>query len=246
MKLGLSKFVGRLTNRLRFGSTKRLYCKRADLAARFIRSCGIEIGALQNPLELPPHVKVRYVDRFDTHELRRRYPELQDQEIVHVDIIDDGETLKSIADASVDFVICNHLLEHCQNPIGAIKNWLRVIREGGILFVSVPDKRFTFDRDRPVTDLEHIIRDWREGPRWSRMQHYAEWAGLVERIPESSVLDRASKLTRLNYSIHFHVWTDREFGDLLHYCASELDLAFEMHVFQRNGIEIVAILERKF
>ena len=41
---------------------------------------------------------------------------------VPVGCIDDGERLGKIADASQDFVIANHFLEHCQDPILALLN----------------------------------------------------------------------------------------------------------------------------
>jgi ferredoxin len=38
---------------------------------------------------------------------------------VEVDVVDDGERLESFADASLDFVVSSHFLEHCQDPIRA-------------------------------------------------------------------------------------------------------------------------------
>jgi predicted SAM-dependent methyltransferase len=65
-------------------------------------------------------------------QLKQTYPELGDYGLVEVDIVDDGENLSSVLDASVDFIIANHMIEHCQNPIFAIENWLRVLKLGGI------------------------------------------------------------------------------------------------------------------
>jgi ubiquinone/menaquinone biosynthesis C-methylase UbiE len=41
-----------------------------------------------------------------------------------------------LADSSQDFVIANHLLEHLPDPIGALKEWYRVLRAGGTLFLG--------------------------------------------------------------------------------------------------------------
>ena len=203
-RLGIS-----ICNRLRFGSPRNLYRERSVLAALFIHGTGIEIGALHHPLDMPASVEVQYVDRLSTPDLVSHYPELDGESIVQVDIVDDGKTLESIADASQGFVIANHLLEHCPDPIGALGNWLRVLRIGGIVFLSVPDKRYTFDRNRPVTKLEHIIRDWREGPQWSRKQHYEEWARLVESVSflNKSNSKRSHSLNRTHRSIFmFEPW----------------------------------------
>jgi SAM-dependent methyltransferase len=243
MELGC--LIRRLLNRIRYGGSQRLLRRRVELATKYIRGSGIEIGALHHPVELPLDAKVSYVDRFDNHQLRRQFPELQSEDFVSVDIIDDGETLNSIPDASVEFVICNHLLEHCQDPIGTVGNWLRVLKEEGVLFLSVPNKRYTFDCHRPVTDLDHFLQDWREGPTWSRMQHYEEWAIFVDRVPDADVMRRASALSQSDDSIHFHVWTLPTFRAFVRLCRAELDYGFDILELEQNGIEVIVILKRR-
>ncbi len=240
----LNSLTRRILNRLRFGDPQLLCRRRSELASIFIFGKGIEIGALHHPLELPPHAEVQYVDHLSTPDLKSRYPELNGDSIISVDIVDDGETLVSIPDASQDFVIANHLLEHCQNPIGTLENWLRVLNKDGVLFLSIPDKRYTFDCSRPITALDHVIRDWREGPEWSRKQHYQEWARLVERVSKEQIQPRANILAQSNVSIHFHVWTADAIRELLIFYQSNLRFDFEIVLFVRNGIENVSILKR--
>ena len=144
---------------------------REFIAACHIRGDGIEVGALQAPLPLPPAARVKYVDRMANERLRAHYPELSGQPLVDVDVVDDGETLASFADASLDFVVANHFLEHCQDPIATFASFLRVLRPGGIVYAAVPDKRHTFTSDRATTTLEHLLRDHRDGPTTSRQTH---------------------------------------------------------------------------
>lgn len=217
---------------------------RQQIASRYLSGEGIEIGALHSPLELPPGVKIRYLDRIPNDQLRQQYPELAECDLVELDIIEDGETLASLLDASLDFVIANHMVEHCQDPISSLKNWLRVLKNGGILYLAVPDKRYTFDCDRPVTSLEHVIRDHTEGPRWSMNYHFEEWTRLVDKVPEESVAVRTKYLADVNYSIHFHVWTQVEFLELLLYCQKHLSLNMEIELLQKNSIEFIVILKK--
>src|SRR3954449_9087870 len=153
---------------------------RRELAAEFLRGNGIEIGGLHLAIPMPAGASVRYVDRITVPELREHYPELDDWDLVSVDIVDDGEVLATIEDGSVDFIIANHFLEHCEDPIAAIQNHLRKLRRGGVLFYAVPDKRYTFDWPRQVTSLQHMLVDHEEGAERSRRDHYEEWARLVE------------------------------------------------------------------
>jgi hypothetical protein len=94
-----------------------IYLLRKEIAARYLRSEGIEIGALHAPVEVPSGVTVRYLDRMSTAQLKQTYRELSEYELVNVDIVDDGEVLTTVLDNSVNFVIANHMIEHCQNPI---------------------------------------------------------------------------------------------------------------------------------
>ena len=66
----------------------------------------------------PPRRPRPYVDRMGVGELRAHYPELEQYELVTPDVVDDGESLTTVAADSVDFVVANHLIEHCQDPIG--------------------------------------------------------------------------------------------------------------------------------
>ncbi|MFL5664663.1 MAG: methyltransferase domain-containing protein, partial [Ktedonobacteraceae bacterium] len=114
---------------------------REFIAKTYISGNGIEIGALHRRLRVPKKARVKYVDRWSVPELREQCPELRFYWLPRVDIIDNGEQLKTIGDSTQDFVIANHFLEHCQNPIGAISNMLRVIKQGGVIYLAIPDKR---------------------------------------------------------------------------------------------------------
>jgi len=102
-----------------------MLARRREVSARFLQGTGIEIGALHYPLWVDPdRARVRYVDRLTVPELREQYPELSAYALVEVDVVDDGETLSSFADSTLDFVIGNHMLEHCENPLGTTRNYL--------------------------------------------------------------------------------------------------------------------------
>jgi predicted SAM-dependent methyltransferase len=215
---------------------------RREIAKRYLRGEGIEIGALHNPLEVPKSVRVRYVDHLSVDELREHYPELANESLVDVDVVDDGERLSTIGDATQDFVIANHFLEHCEDPLGALGNMIRVLRIDGVLYLAVPDKRYTFDADRPVTPTDHLLRDHREGPEGSRRGHYEEWARLVDKVEEPE--PHATALLERGYSIHFHAWTQSELLELLRTAADELTLDFDVELMLKNGHEVIFVLRR--
>jgi SAM-dependent methyltransferase len=230
---------------------------RAVFADRFLFGEGLEIGPLHQPLAVPPHAHVRYVDRMWTDELRREYPELANWDLTDVDIVDDGEKLATVADESQDFIVANHMLEHTEDPVGTILNHLSKLRPGGVLFYAVPDKRFTFDFRRPVTPIEHMLADHEEGPERSRAEHFREWCQLVIDHESDSVGSaeqaaspewvekRAQELEAQGYSIHMHVWTQAEFLKLLIALREREDEAFDFEIAARIGIEFVVVLRKR-
>jgi SAM-dependent methyltransferase len=232
---------------------------REILAKTYLRGAGLEIGALHIPVKVSRGVRVRYVDEMSTDALRQEYPWTKDWSLVPVDIIDDGESLKSVANESQDFIIANHLLEHMENPIRTLRRFLEVIRPGGMLYHAVPDKRFGFDSERPLTSVEHIIRDFQEGPSWSRDDHFREFAKLIiegktvrppDRYPNQiaygvpDVEAEAQRLMQMNYSIHFHVWDHQTFLELLMKLKTMLPFSIEAYAFNASLSESIAILRK--
>lgn len=223
-----------------------MLARRRAVSALFLEGTGIEIGALHYPLWVDPaRSRVRYVDRLGVPELRRQYPELASYPLVEVDIIDDGETLSSFADGSLDFIIGNHLLEHCENPLGTLRNHLAKVRQGGVLYYAVPDKRYSFDVERPLTSFEHLERDDREGPAVSRLEHFHEWARLVNKHsrPQDAEANVVELLAR-NYSIHFHVWDRDAFTDFLARAVAYLSRPFHIEYFEPNDTELITVLRK--
>ena len=221
---------------------------RGELAAEFLRGRGIEIGALHLPMVLPAGASVRYVDRMSVPELRAHYPELAELDLARVDIVDDGERLGSIADASVDFIVANHFLEHCEDPIRTIETHLGKLRPGGVLFYAVPDKRYTFDFRRTRTPLEHVVADHENGPEGSRSEHYLDWVRLVyesghEPPDEQEIRRRAADLEASGYSIHFHVWTQADLLELMLHCRERFQ-SFEIEAVRIRSLENILVLRK--
>ena len=140
-------------------------------------------------------------------------------------------------------MIANHFIEHTEDPISALRNAFRVLRTGGIVYLAAPDKRRTFDEERPLTTITHLERDYRDGPSWSRAAHFEEWARLVDH--DENVGERVRVLTQMDYSIHFHVWTAKSFNSFLEHCrATHPELSFEIVEFVENYHEFIAILRK--
>lgn len=74
--------------------------------------------------------------------------------------ISDGTELSQIADGKYDFVISSNCLEHIANPLKALFEWSRVLKDDGLLLLVLPNKISNFDKNRPTTSFEHILEDY--------------------------------------------------------------------------------------
>jgi SAM-dependent methyltransferase len=197
----------------------------------FLHGEGIEIGALHAPFDLSGSrvTKISYVDRMPVEELRRHYPELNLFQLVKVDIIDDGEKLESIPNNSLDFIIANNLIEHLSNPISALKNWYQHLRPGGCVCMIVPDKRFTFDRGRPKTPIQHLVEDY-EASQKERQQrdffHYVEIVEILGKRTGKDAQDHAVELISSQYSIHYHCWDYSSFRTFINFVSTNKEIPF--------------------
>ena len=204
-----NKLLRKERNELR-PQARLLNSERKRLAAR-LSGEGIEIGALHKPLAVPEGVTVRYADLYTREENMKRCegnPRRPAENIVETDYVCDGEKLDVIGDETQDFVIAIHMLEHCKDPIRTVENFLRVTRMGGILYVALPDKRYTFDFRRPITAWEDILNDYKTRIEIEPIETYQQWNKFVNpnAKPESKF--------KAQSNIHFHVWTMQEIVEM--------------------------------
>ena len=182
--------------------------------ARDLRGHGLEIGALHNPLRVPDGTQVIYSDLLTPEQVAAMYPGSR-----LPDIVSDSEAFPTLPDGSLDFVVANHVLEHLTDPIRALCEWHRILCEGGLLYMAVPDKRFTFDHRRRRTTLDHLEEDHRSSlpPQERNHVHLLEWAEHVEGLEPGSAAFQTwvdEQLAR-TYSVHNHVWVAQDILRLL-------------------------------
>jgi len=189
---------------------------------------------------MPRGARVRTVDRLTREELMA--PHLGTianiDAVPATDVIDDGERLARFADASLDFVVASHVLEHIEDPVAALESWLRVLRPGGVLLIVLPDAAQGFDGPRERTSVEHVLRDHGEGPAVSRRAHHEEWARMIEGRSEEDVASRVLEYEREDARHHFHVWELAGFLELL----AALDLGATLEHAERSVEEFSVVL----
>jgi len=212
------------------------------VAELYLGGEGLEIGALDSPLRLPKGANARYVDRLNMTELREHYPGL---DLIDIDIVDDGEYLACVLPGTQDFIVANHFLEHCQDPIRTLETLTSRLKPGGILYLVVPDADFTFDHERQSSTFAHLVEDYASGPVQSREQHYREWVSVVEGNSDAATADqRVRTLMDMGYSVHFHVWRMHGLLEFFARSIDEFGLPLSLELASREGIEVICVLRR--
>ena len=119
--------------------------------------------------------------------------------------------LKPIADRNYEAVLACHCLEHVANPLRALAEWKRVLKEDGLLLLVLPHKDGTFDWRRPVTRLAHMVEDYEKQIGEDDLTHLPEILALhdleKDKAAGSPEQFRARSLeNRVNRALHHHVF----------------------------------------
>jgi predicted SAM-dependent methyltransferase len=217
--------------------------RRSFAIQRHAQGSGIEVGAAVSPSVVPVGSSVQYVDKFDVEALRND-PELVGFDPVVPDILDSAESLSTVATDSQDFVLAFSVFEHVEDPLHTIEAFHRVTRSGGKIVISVPDKRFMGDRNRPLTTFDHLVRDYREGPIVSRSDHFRE-VGVTWFNMSGAELDtwvRKSVESTTTHT-HFHVWDADAYLEFLLAARKFLGIKYEVVEFAAYGHEALSVLK---
>ena len=159
--------------------------------------------------------------------------------------IGEAAHLKDVNDASYDFVLSCHSLEHVANPIKALKDWSRVMKTKGRLVLVLPDKEFTFDNKRPVTTLAHLIEDYKNNTTEEDSTHFEEVIEMHDFKQDAFVQSKEDLIKRTNLNIenravHHHVFNLDLVKELLVYCDFEM-----VHQQTYPPFHLVSVAEKK-
>jgi SAM-dependent methyltransferase len=124
--------------------------------------CGLEIGPSHRPIAakrdgfnvhiLDHLTKEKLIEIYQTHGVDL-------EAIEEVDFVWNGESFSELTKVTkyYDWIIASHVIEHTPDLIGFLKDCDAILKDDGVISLVVPDKRYCFDRFRPLTGLSRII-----------------------------------------------------------------------------------------
>lgn len=239
------------------------YTKRRIPYYRFLKGTGLDVGPFDKPFVINPSeygINVKYVDRYTAEELKKLFPEIKDLTPTTIDYICDvsREGFSFADDNSYDFVILSHILEHMANPFFIIKDAYRILKDNGVLYISVPDCRFSNDKGRPKTtyrELEYLFRNnireisddyvlsYLKSPVISKVPWVRD---VLENPPDAKVMKEICDNERRR-SFHVHVWDRVNFFQHIIFFLKKNTLSFsllDLDVYENNSYENIIVLRK--
>lgn len=128
---------------------------------------GLEVGPSHNPIA--PKSKgfdVEIVDHASAEELRLKYRNhgIDLNLIEEVDYLWKGQPLQELIGKTghYDWIIASHVIEHLPDLIIFLKECEKLLTDGGILALVIPDKRYCFDFFTPITTTGNLLDAFHE------------------------------------------------------------------------------------
>ena len=142
--------------------------------------------------------------------------------------VDCASDLSVIENKRYDFIVTSHVIEHIANPIKSIRNWKKILNKDGYILSVMPDYRFCFDHNRPLTTLEHLIEDFLKDVGEDDKTHIEEqktmhdWAYGGHKDFYS--LCDINEKTRV---VHHHTFDEKSFKDMMEHIGFETVISFK-------------------
>ncbi len=142
-------------------------------------------------------------------------------------IIADAVDLRVIRDKTYDFCLSSNNLEHIANPLKAISEFIRILKNEGVIVIVVPRKEDCFDHRRKITSFEHLLEDYENNTDEHDLTHLEEITMLhdCEMDPGIDSIEQFKERAKNNYMnrcLHHHVFDDRLLERIFNYFGIEV------------------------
>jgi SAM-dependent methyltransferase len=211
---------------------------------------GVEFGAAFNPFPCSINCEVEYADLFDHSSSDSPYfnkAHHTNIEYVKCSYQTSIAEMDGINDDSLDFLIACHVIEHVSNPLQAIESAWNKLKSGGKLVLVVPHKDLTFDKNRKLTELDHLILDYERPFRERDFFHLVDFYEKAFVTPDPY---RKAQEVFFNpqSDIHYHTWNESTFLEMVTYFSNHIkpwsNITYYPHLKHPDANEFYFMLEK--
>jgi len=124
----------------------------------------LEIGAYFSPA-FKDGINVKYFDVLDKDGLLKKaaIDNMSVENIPNIDYVEPNGDL-SIIKEKFDIVYTNRNIEHQVNLVNHLKQASDILNKNGKFYLTVPDKRYCFDKFRELSTLSEVLANYTEKP----------------------------------------------------------------------------------
>jgi predicted SAM-dependent methyltransferase len=179
------------------------------------RSSGLEFGPHSQPMVFKTEGNVKYADYF-TRDQHLKTPVPESENIPETDFLLGPGSYRDYIHGTFDYVIANHVLEHAPNMVQFLRTLAEMTYPDGVIFLAIPDKKYTFDKYRQNTTLAHVLADFYSDQKTASPEHMLEiavfydWEFVGKPMIAKDLLVKermeAAYKEQPHYGIHCHVF----------------------------------------
>lgn len=145
-------------------------------------------------------------------------------------------------DKTFHFILSEHMLEHATDPIRILKEWSRVLKPGGKIFLNLPHRDRGNDRYRERTTLKHLIEDHENQVPDDDQTHLPDWMENV--VGRGLLPDHYAHMKPEEWistgSIHHHVWVTEDIVELFEYLNFKICYTTDKLYDRRDSFLVIA------
>lgn len=142
--------------------------------------------------------------------------------------IEEATSLTNTIKNKYDFVISSNCFEHIANPLKALEEFKKVLKDKGLIVLILPRKESNFDHNRETTNYDHLLNDYNRNIGEDDLTHLQEILNKhdLSLDPLAGSLENFKSRSLKNFEnrcLHQHIFN--------------LSLLFQ--IFKNNGIETI-------
>ncbi|WP_255346821.1 bifunctional 2-polyprenyl-6-hydroxyphenol methylase/3-demethylubiquinol 3-O-methyltransferase UbiG [Thioalkalivibrio sp. AKL10] len=159
---------------------------------------GLEIGPNHRPLAPKSRgYNVETLDWLDKESVIRECLRsgLDPSSVEDIDYLWAGERYADLVDLSrggFDWIIASHVVEHVPDLVAFLRDCEEILNDQGVLVLVVPDKRYCFDRYRPISGLGEVLDRFVEGRTRHSIGTLVEWHLYYSEVEGQGAWDSAN------------------------------------------------------
>ncbi len=145
-----------------------------------------------------------------------------------------------------DSTFSSNVIEHSPNPVFLLLNFHFITKKGGYQFHAIPNFRFTYDKYRCLTKIDHLISDFEKKTWFEDKTHNDEY--IDSAIIRDGWQKKFHDIYPVKYPfIHYHVFDENNTRELFEFMFEEVTVdIIKNEKYSDNVVTFKNVLKKEF